>query len=433
MTAVSTLLIISPLVNAATTSCQVTINNELYTYRACFQVSGVGRDYWIYWSIDPVPDNANASLLSMAMSAEAKGTSAGYVAIGFPIEPGSMDDAGAVILKSCSSCPSGAVADAYDLTGTEVDDVILVDDGVIDNVAFSNLTASKSSGMLSGSFVAVLSGSPFANTSVAGASTRRSHRRRTLLGDEGGAGGPPTPFPVDDFPFIFSSGVLSSSGNVSMHLDRGSSDHVNLLLGAPEGVGGCVTLSTTSQYSLKLAHQWISTIGWGFIVPLAILQARSLQPHLQKNALWFHLHRALALFGYTMATVGVILGFVAFGSWDFPKAVHRNLGVAATVLGAVQLLSLTKRIRVPRDHPKRKYWYFFHSWTGRSATILAIANIYYGIINMEALGAWAYGAYSGVLGAIVLVGIVMEFVNYKERKRMNIQKPDVEVLSSAEK
>ena len=84
--------------------------------------------------------------------------------------------------------------------------------------------------------------------------------------------------------------------------------------------------------------------------------------------------RFVQCLGLVMGIVGLALGFEENGGWETDQPVHRNLGVACTALGAMQLTALAWR-----PHKGERYrasWEFFHHWFGRSAAILAIANIY---------------------------------------------------------
>ena len=67
------------------------------------------------------------------------------------------------------------------------------------------------------------------------------------------------------------------------------------------------------------------------------------------------------------------LGF-AYAGWDTEYTVHRNLGLAATVLGLTQPTALV--LRPKKGAPLRQAWEYWHHWVGRVAAVLAIANIY---------------------------------------------------------
>lgn len=51
----------------------------------------------------------------------------------------------------------------------------------------------------------------------------------------------------------------------------------------------------------------------------------------------FKAHRAIQTVGFVLGLVGFGIGFAITGSWTTPYTVHRNLGLAVTVLGACQV------------------------------------------------------------------------------------------------
>ena len=66
------------------------------------------------------------------------------------------------------------------------------------------------------------------------------------------------------------------------------------------------------------------------------------------------------------------------------------------------------RWRPALSHPRRRLWNLFHWWTGRAAVLLAVANIFYGLINVLDVSAGAWGAYTAVFSVIVAAGIAKD-------------------------
>ena len=365
-------------------NCALTVGTETINYQACYDIS-IGNGLKVSFTFEADPADATSSILSMGLTA----TSTGYISVGFPTKAGSMTNAGAAILQTCSTCATGASMNEYWMTGTRVSDVQ-------PNTKYGlyEMKASSTNSQLSGSFKMKMSG-------VSATAARRKLMQTT--------------FTASSYPLIYAVGPVTATGSLLAHTSsNGVGNTMNLLQGVPGSTAangtvdaGAVDAGGSSYWA---AHAWCSTIGWGILVPLAIIKARYFKPH---HEYWFHLHRFMAAGGYILATVGLALGFVANGGWDTDKPVHRDLGMAATVLGFLQLFSLFKAIRPSPGAKYRPHWFFIHSWTGRSATILAIANIYYGIINVEELGTWAWAVYTAVLGCIVAFGLVMEVVNWR--------------------
>jgi len=92
--------------------------------------------------------------------------------------------------------------------------------------------------------------------------------------------------------------------------------------------------------------------------------------------------------------------------------VHRNLGVACTALGFAQFSALVYRPQ--KGDRLRTPWEWLHAWVGRAAAVIAIANIYYGIIHVWQgdLGAWPWACYTAVLVVIVGVSVVKDGSDY---------------------
>lgn len=53
-------------------------------------------------------------------------------------------------------------------------------------------------------------------------------------------------------------------------------------------------------------------------------------------------------------------------------------------------------------------WNVGHIWFGRTAVVLAIANVFYGLANMSNTDNWGWGAYTAVIGSIAAVGLIKE-------------------------
>jgi hypothetical protein len=187
-------------------------------------------------------------------------------------------------------------------------------------------------------------------------------------------------------------------------------------LGAVEGE------SSDGNEAAKNAHMWLSAISWGMLIPAGVVTARSFRTHGLHNApsmapgargpraaAWFQVHRALQTLGVAGALAGLATGFVASGGWatdETPVQIHRDLGMAVTVLGVLQVTALAWR--PAHGGRARAFWTPAHKLLGYAVMIMAIANIYYGIIHVEELGTWAWATYTAVLAVILCVGVAKE-------------------------
>ena len=367
-------------------SCIASIASEVKIYRACYSVP-FGTSFKVYYNLEADPLDPKSTILSMAMQAK----SSGWVAIGFPSEPGQMTNAAAVILSVCPTCPTRAAINQYWMSGIKLSDVNLNT-----KLNMTEFTASAVGETISGSWKMKLSG----------VSVTTSRRRRLLQ----------LKFPASAFPLIYAVGPVSSVGALQQHTLTDSGDgKINLLSGMAGAVGGQVetTISTNDIY--KTCHMWIAAASWGIIIPISIFVARYLQPHMK---VWFILHRVLSVTGFMGAIAALVLGLkVNNWQWETKYVIHRNLGITCTALGVAQVLSLITWLRPNTESKYRKYWKFFHSWFGRFAAVIGIGNIYYAIFFIEKLSIWAWIAYTAILSGIVVVSFIMEIVNWRIRRK----------------
>lgn len=82
--------------------------------------------------------------------------------------------------------------------------------------------------------------------------------------------------------------------------------------------------------------------------------------------------------------------------------------MTAFVLASVQILIGIGRPAL--DSKYRPSFNVIHSNLGRAALILAIVNIYYGIIEVSKLAVWTYAVYSAVLGVLLSAAAVVLYI-----------------------
>ncbi|KAL4443838.1 hypothetical protein ABPG75_011575 [Micractinium tetrahymenae] len=333
------------------TNCQLTIDGRQVSFEACVPIQGIGRGYEVMWSLEPAKGSTRD--LRLGLRAASAGT---WVGFGFPANPGFMLGSTAMILKTCATCPSGASIEDYYLA---------------DKVPSAVQPPSK---------LPVAGASAAANGSVMQGTI-------TVTLDAAAAANPA-------FPIILAGGHLDSGGGLMYHDNRGAST-LNLASGTSSGVQG----DSPKVNSMKNAHGWLMAIGWGVLIPLGIVTAR----HGKRwDPLWFHVHRAVQILGLSCALSGFIIIFIAVkdatGTSVSIYGLHRRLGISAMSLGLCQLTALVFR---PHKGTKlRPHWEFGHHWIGRAAAVVAVANIYEGIINVRHVGTWAVATYSVIFGLI---------------------------------
>ena len=377
----------APASTGATLTCVVTISGVTSQYQACLPLSGVGTNYNLAWNLTEDSSNPGSSILSIALNA----TSDGYVALGFPKTPKQMLGSYAMVLKACATCPSGAEISGYYLEEQTPSGV-----KVNNELGATNTSASSENGVLAGKFQLAVP----ASSASEGTNNRR--RRRSLFQAA------PTQLasPLASFPFIFSAGAVSSNGNLQIHSSHGdSSIDLTSAQNDDSDIAQSITVSTTSKnLTARTAHMWLMVISFGFLLPIGVIVARWWPP--AKNSWAFQVHRGVQTFAFLAGCGGIAAGFVAVGGWNTVFYIHRDIGMAVLAAFTVQVLSLVLRPSV--ESKLRRPWVLWHSWLGRAGLLLAIANIYYGIIHVAKLGSWAWATYTAVVGVLVVVVVARE-------------------------
>lgn len=375
-------------------ACQMEIEGEIYPFQICDLVGGIGSNFYLAWNISAAPDDPSSTILTMGMNST---MSQQYISVGFPSRPDSMVNAAAMILESSST--GGTTLKQYYMDGYDVSDVYVSTKGL----DLLDAKASTTGDVAAGVFVAKLP-YPFSSAS----------KRRMLLQAQ----------PLASYPLIFAAGRLQQNGGLREHYNDGSL-RLNLqsALTANGSTSGQEIVPVSTSESARVAHMWLSAIGWGILIPIGIVGARAKS---QLPKWWYNIHRIIQSVGYIFALAGFAAGFAVQGQWEAPNyetEVHRDLGVTITVLGTIQVISLVAK--PSPTHKWRKFWSPWHIWLGRSAAILAIVNIYYGMFAVvEDFATWAWALYTGLLAAIILVGIGSEFREYNIKKQS--QKLDIE-------
>jgi len=376
--------------------CIMTINGEDVPFQTCTKIANVGSNFNLAWNLTADPNDASVTIMTMGMNASMSGQ---YVAVGFPSQKNSMKNAATMILADDPT--AGATLKQYYMSGYDQSDVYPSQEGAtILNIAPLS-SGVDSNGVLAGMFTMSL---PYA---TAGLQKRRRHLFQASS-------------PLSVYNMIFAAGDVRPNGSLRQHYSDGAGD-VNLedaLVANGFSVTNAVTYSENE--GAKIAHQVLMAVGWGVIIPLGIIGGRA------KNQLaapkWYNTHRYMQASGYVIGLIGFGLGFAITSSWETNYTVHRDLGITITVLATVQVLSLLWK---PEPGTKlRKYWGPYHVWVGRITTILAIVNIYYGMLCLgdQNVETWAWVTYTVVLGLIGVLGLVSEYREYTLRKSAEVTK-----------
>lgn len=337
------------------------VASKAASFDACTTLgSGVLR---VLWKAPAAP--ASDGNVSLQLGMEAPLGPAQWVALGFPARPATMIGASAAVLRHCPTCPHGAICDGFFLAAKSTSAV-----KPPARIDMQNLSASNNGAASSAAFTIVL---------------------------------PPGAISGGQLPVIYATGPLDpSTGSLKQHMTRGAAT-LDLASATATPAG-----DSPSQKAKKNAHGWLMTFGW-LILLVGVVIATSFRDVLG-SFWWFQVHRALQVLGMATVLTAYVLIFSALGGERTSYTLHFNLGTAAFALGCAQLTALV--VRPHLDSHWRRAWALGHRWVGRSVVVLAIANIFYGIINVRHVGNWAVIAFSIVLGLIVGAGIVKNGVDY---------------------
>ncbi len=417
-------------------SCTMVVDGIRQSFQTCSPVNRVGTNFNVMWNLTGDPNDPNSTIMTVGMIATMPDQ---YVSVGFPSKARSMKNAAAMILANSNA---GSSLKQYYMTGYGVQDVFVSSQGM-DLMDVTEPTGLSSNGEMTGMFTMRLP-YPFVSLPIPDSNALR----RRLLDDDGdddgdddrGEGGrdyrssPPAGVqtavaggytgPLASFPMIFAAGDVNPDGSLRRHFDDGATN-MNLAYAVnANGVAINGDVKADDNESIKVAHQVIMAVGWGVLIPLGIVGGRAKMQLAAPK--WYNVHRYLQSIGYLMGLVGVGLGFGITKSWDVLYPVHRDLGITITVLATVQVSALLWK---PAPGTSlRAYWSPIHIWLGRSTALLAIANIYYGMLgqgeyNVET---WAWAVYTAVLGLIVLLGVYSEWREIVLRREARERQADTD-------
>jgi hypothetical protein len=369
--------------------CVMNINGEDVNFQACTTVPS-GKNFYIAWNLTMDPNDPSVTLMTMGMNAT---LGSEYVAVGFPSKKNSMKNAATMIMVNSNI---GSWMKQYYMSGYGESDVYPSSEGATILETTPPMNGPDSNGIMASMFTMSL---PYSFASVKQGNRRRLFQSATS--------------PLAAYNLIFAAGDVRSDGTLKKHYSdaAGNVDLASAFVSNGFSIDGGVTI--TQNEGAKVAHQVLMAIGWGVLIPLGIIGGRA------KNQLadpkWFKVHRMVQSLGYLIGLIGFGLGFAITSSWETSYTVHRDLGITITVLATLQVLALAWR---PKPGTTlRKFWGPYHVWVGRITALLAIANIYYGMLGLgeENVETWAWALYTAVLALIVLLGIFSEYREYKLR------------------
>lgn len=153
---------------------------------------------------------------------------------------------------------------------------------------------------------------------------------------------------------------------------------------------------------MKKTHGALSVLGWGLFLPYGAIVARYLR---HRDPLWYYIHLVIEFLGFILGVAAAVVGLSLSHMLQVDIVGHKTIGIFVLVLSILQVLAFFAR--PSKDSKNRKYWNWYHSWSGRTAIFLAAVNIILGIHIGDAGPGWKIG-YGFVLGLTLIACIFLE-------------------------
>ncbi|XP_073108932.1 cytochrome b561 and DOMON domain-containing protein At3g61750 [Elaeis guineensis] len=176
------------------------------------------------------------------------------------------------------------------------------------------------------------------------------------------------------------------------------------------------TSSASSSYpsNLKRAHGALAVFGWGVLLPIGAIIARYCK---HREPLWYYLHVVIQFIGFIFGLAAVVAGIALYDKLHANVTAHRGLGIFVLVLGILQVIAFF--LRPNKDSKIRKYWNWYHHWTGRLALFFAAVNIVLGIQVGDAGSSWKVG-YGFNLAVLLIASIILEVLLWTRWSKRNV-------------
>ena len=171
--------------------------------------------------------------------------------------------------------------------------------------------------------------------------------------------------------------------------------------------------------SLLKAHAIFMAAAWLFFAPLGIIVARYWRREWPEKrhtgtAIWFTVHRVLQSGTVICTLIGIICVFAYFGGYDTTGAGNVNLWhahpiVGLVILGLIIVQPILALCRPARSSHWRPYFKLTHMLLGRATCLLAIFNIFIGLMMYQSN--WVTQTWwSAVIGAFVALHVLVEVI-----------------------
>ncbi|CAI9101139.1 OLC1v1038398C1 [Oldenlandia corymbosa var. corymbosa] len=172
---------------------------------------------------------------------------------------------------------------------------------------------------------------------------------------------------------------------------------------------GGIAASFYRTEDMKKAHGVLSLLGWGLFLPIGVICGRYLR---HREPLWYYVHVVIEFIGFILGVAAAVIGISLNNKLHVHVVGHKTIGVFVLVLSILQVIAFFAR--PSKDSKKRRYWNWYHHWTGRLVIFLAVTNVFLGIHVGDAGPAWKI-AYGILLGLGLISCIILEALTRMKR------------------
>ncbi|OWM81292.1 hypothetical protein CDL15_Pgr007330 [Punica granatum] len=175
------------------------------------------------------------------------------------------------------------------------------------------------------------------------------------------------------------------------------------------------------KHTLRLVHGILNIIGWGTFLPIGVIIARYFRGF-SKN--WQYFHITCQIIGYSVGTAGWAIGLILGSSSPYYTFhVHRWLAIFIFTLATLQMLAFLLKPESTDKHNGYRIWKTHHHSIGYTLLILIIGNIFRGIAILKPDNAVWNWVYIGILLLLFVVALILEiyswYMYYEKKNKTN--------------
>ncbi|KAJ6999399.1 hypothetical protein NC653_010175 [Populus alba x Populus x berolinensis] len=161
---------------------------------------------------------------------------------------------------------------------------------------------------------------------------------------------------------------------------------------------------------MKQTHGVLNIIGWGTLLPVGAIVARSFRKFPLKCEEWYKLHVLCQTLGYIIGAVGWSFGmWLGNSSKQYSLRAHRILGIVIFTFATAQMLALY--LQPKRENGCRRWWKIYHKILGYLLISMIVANIFQGIDHKDHAEKWKW-IYVGILSVLSFSALLLEILRF---------------------